>query len=106
MIRREFIVTWPGLRRLCPAAGARRGTLSQPAGARVVVPFTAGGGTDVVARAIAMGLSKLMAESFFVDNKPGASTLIGSELVAKAAPDGYTLQVASVPPATNPWMMK
>lgn len=73
---------------------------------RVVVPFTAGGGTDVVARAIAAGMSESMGQTFYVDNKPGASTVIGSEYVAKSAPDGYTLLVASVPHATNPSMMK
>jgi len=73
---------------------------------KVVVPFTAGGGTDVVARAIAVSLSQSMGQTFFVDNKPGASTVIGSDYVAKAAPDGYTLLVASVPHVTNPWMMK
>ncbi|MEJ8823159.1 tripartite tricarboxylate transporter substrate binding protein [Variovorax humicola] len=73
---------------------------------KVVVPFTAGGGTDVVARAIAASLSQSLGQTFYVDNKPGASTVIGSDYVAKAAPDGYTLLVASVPHATNPWMMK
>lgn len=73
---------------------------------RVVVPFTAGGGTDVVARAITTSMSGSMGQTFYVENKPGASTLIGSEYVAKSAPDGYTLLVASVPHATNPSMMK
>ena len=73
---------------------------------RVVVPFTAGGGTDVVARAVTAGLSESMGQSFYVDNKPGASTIIGSEFVAKAPGDGYTLLIASVPHVTNPSMMK
>ncbi|WP_213956549.1 MULTISPECIES: tripartite tricarboxylate transporter substrate binding protein [unclassified Variovorax] len=73
---------------------------------KVVVPFTAGGGQDVVARAIAASLSQSLGQTFYVENKPGASTVIGSEFVAKAAPDGYTLLVASVPHATNPAMMK
>ncbi|MDM0003113.1 tripartite tricarboxylate transporter substrate binding protein [Variovorax sp. J22P240] len=73
---------------------------------RVVVPFTAGGGTDVVARALATGLSEAFGQTFFVENKPGASTVIGSEYVAKSQPDGYTLLVASVPHVTNPWLMK
>jgi tripartite-type tricarboxylate transporter receptor subunit TctC len=73
---------------------------------RVVVPFTAGGGTDVVARALAASMSESLGQTFYIDNKPGASTVIGSEYVAKSAPDGYTLLVASVPHATNPSMMK
>jgi tripartite-type tricarboxylate transporter receptor subunit TctC len=51
-------------------------------------------------------MSESMGQTFYVDNKPGASTVIGSEYVAKSAPDGYTLLVASVPHATNPSMMK
>jgi tripartite-type tricarboxylate transporter receptor subunit TctC len=73
---------------------------------KVVVPFTAGGGTDAVARALTTGLSESLGQSFYVENKPGASTVIGSEFVAKAAPDGYTLLIASVPHVTNPWLMK
>ncbi|HEY4068766.1 MAG TPA: tripartite tricarboxylate transporter substrate binding protein [Burkholderiaceae bacterium] len=71
-----------------------------------MVPFTAGGGTDVVARAIAAGLSDSMGQTFYVENKPGASTVIGSEIVANSRPDGYTLLVASVPHVTNPWLMR
>ncbi|MGC3983632.1 MAG: tripartite tricarboxylate transporter substrate binding protein [Pseudorhodoferax sp.] len=105
MIRRDFVTTLAGA---C-AAGILQARAAAPYPSRqvrVVVPFTAGGGTDVVARAIAAGLSESLGQSFFVENKPGASTLIGSEYVAKAAADGYTLLVASVPHATNPWMMK
>ncbi|VTU41946.1 tripartite tricarboxylate transporter substrate binding protein [Variovorax sp. RA8] len=73
---------------------------------KVVVPFTAGGGTDAVARSIAAGLTESLGQTFFVENKPGASTLIGSDYVSKSTPDGYTLLVASVPHVTNPSMMK
>jgi tripartite-type tricarboxylate transporter receptor subunit TctC len=73
---------------------------------KVIVPFTAGGGTDAVARALTTGLSESLGQSFYVENKPGASTVIGSEFVAKATPDGYTLLIASVPHVTNPWLMK
>lgn len=58
---------------------------------RMVVPYNAGGGTDVLARAIAMGAGKILKQSIVVDNKPGASGMIGSDFVAKAAPDGYTI---------------
>ncbi|MDM0064958.1 tripartite tricarboxylate transporter substrate binding protein [Variovorax sp. J31P207] len=73
---------------------------------KVVVPFTAGGGTDVVARALASGLSEGFGRTFIVENRPGASTVIGSEYVAGSPPDGYTLLLASVPHVTNPWLMK
>jgi tripartite-type tricarboxylate transporter receptor subunit TctC len=62
---------------------------------KVVVGFTAGGGTDVAARVIAQKLSEAMGQSFVVENRAGASGLIASEQVSKAAPDGYTIMVGS-----------
>jgi tripartite-type tricarboxylate transporter receptor subunit TctC len=58
---------------------------------RVIVPFPAGGATDLVARLVASKLSASMAQQFFVENRGGAGGLVGSEVAAKAAPDGYTL---------------
>jgi len=58
---------------------------------KFVVPYNAGGGTDVLARAVAQGTSKVLNHAIVVDNRPGASGMIGADLVAKAAPDGYTL---------------
>ena len=58
---------------------------------RIVVPYTAGGGTDVVARIIAQKLSEAWGQQVVVDNRPGASGMIAGEIVAKAPPDGYTL---------------
>ena len=62
---------------------------------RLVVPFPPGGSSDVLGRLIAENLGKVLAANFIVENKPGATTQIGSELVAKARPDGYTLLLAS-----------
>jgi tripartite-type tricarboxylate transporter receptor subunit TctC len=58
---------------------------------RVIVPFTPGGISDVLSRVMTAHLSAAMGQQFIVENRPGAGTTIGAELVAKAAPDGYTL---------------
>jgi len=61
---------------------------------RLVLPFSAGGPGDITARLIAQGLGKQLNQSVIVDNKPGAGGLIGSDFVAKSAPDGYTILIA------------
>jgi tripartite-type tricarboxylate transporter receptor subunit TctC len=58
---------------------------------RVVVPFAAGAGTDLLGRIVAQELSKYLGQQFVVENKPGAAAQVGTDTVAKAAPDGYTL---------------
>jgi tripartite-type tricarboxylate transporter receptor subunit TctC len=58
---------------------------------RVVIPFAAGAGTDLTGRLIAQELSKRLGQQFFVENKPGAAAQLGTDLVAKSPPDGYTL---------------
>jgi len=58
---------------------------------RVVVPSSAGGGTDIVARIVAPELSKRLGQQFVIENRAGAGTMIGIEVASKSPPDGYTL---------------
>src|SRR6516164_3624939 len=58
---------------------------------RMIVPLGAGGPTDLVARFLADGLSNSLKQSFVVENRPGASGVIGTDAAAKSTPDGYTL---------------
>ncbi|MGZ5140725.1 MAG: Bug family tripartite tricarboxylate transporter substrate binding protein, partial [Burkholderiales bacterium] len=69
---------------------------------RLVVPSSAGGGSDIVARIIAPKLSEHLGQQVIVDNRAGAGTMIGGEVVAKAPPDGYTLLMGISTLATNP----
>jgi len=68
---------------------------------RVVVPFPPGG-TDFIGRVVALKLSELWGQPVVVENRPGGTTVIGSEIVAKSPPDGYTLLVTPVPFAIVP----
>ena len=71
---------------------------------RLVVPFPPGGGTDIIARTLGVAMSKELGETVLVDNRPGAGTIIGTELVAKSPADGYTLLVATFAHVINPSM--
>ncbi len=68
---------------------------------RLVVPFSAGGSTDLTARVIAEGLRPVLGQNALVDNRPGAAGNIAAELVAKATPDGYTYLVSGATMAAN-----
>lgn len=69
---------------------------------RLVVPFAPGGGTDTIARTLAVGMSAELGKQIIIDNKPGAGTIIGTDAVAKSAPDGYTIVIATFAYAVNP----
>src|SRR5258705_2558648 len=69
---------------------------------RVIVPFAAGGGTDITARVIAQWLSERLGQSFVVENRPGGGTNIGTEAAAKSPPGGYTLLMVGASNTINP----
>jgi len=103
-------------RRILQLAGAAvlASALLQPADAldyptrpvRLVVGFPPGGSADIVARIVAQALTERMGQSFIIDNKPGAGSNLGTETVARAEPDGYTLMADSVSNAINPTLYK
>src|SRR5262245_56792798 len=68
---------------------------------RLIVPFAPGGGTDITARAVAQKLTESWGQAVVTDNRPGANGTIGADLMAKAAPDGYTIAMISSSHAVN-----
>ena len=68
---------------------------------RIVVPYLAGGGVDTAARVVGQPLGEQLGQSVLIDNRPGAATNIGSDMVAKAKPDGYTLLLANASQVAN-----
>lgn len=100
-----------GLSALCMLALTAHPAMAQSAAdkypdkpIKIVVPFPPGGSTDTLGRAIAQKLQEKWGQPVLVENRPGASTLIGSTAVAKATPDGYTLIVSVSSHTTNPAM--
>lgn len=99
-IRRQIVL---GALAACAVAGAHaQGSPASGQPIRLVVPFTAGSGTDIVARLVAERLGPALGTSVIVDNKPGAGGTLGAALVAKAPADGTTLLVHSAGHLVNP----
>jgi len=70
----------------------------------IVVPFSPGGGNDILARAIAPKMGQLLGQTVIIENKPGAGGNLGTDAVAKAQPDGYTIVIASSQVTMNPFL--
>lgn len=92
-------VLLPALLLLIPALAQAQGYPARTI--RVIVPYAAGGNTDITARALAVKLTDVFGQQIVVDNRPGGATNIGSEMVAKAPPDGYTLLMGGAANAIN-----
>ena len=73
---------------------------------RLIVPFAPGGSTDILARMVAQKLTEAWGQQVIVENRPGGGSVIGTDLVAKSAPDGYTLLMTSTSTATAPSLMR
>jgi tripartite-type tricarboxylate transporter receptor subunit TctC len=73
---------------------------------QLIVPYAAGGATDQTARIVAQGIEKRLGQNVVVINRPGASTTLGTLQVARAAPDGHTLVMVSLPHVSNPTLLK
>ena len=86
-----------------PVAGASRYP-TRPV--RVIVPYSPGGSSDAVARILSAKLAESLGQQFVIDNRPGAAGSMGREIVAKAAPDGYTLLVGDSPHTINVHVLK
>jgi tripartite-type tricarboxylate transporter receptor subunit TctC len=73
---------------------------------RMIAPFAPGGGTDITARILAEGLGRVLGQTVVVDNRPGAGSTLGTDLAAKATPDGYTLLLGNISMAFNAALYK
>jgi tripartite-type tricarboxylate transporter receptor subunit TctC len=73
---------------------------------RLMVPFVAGGNTDIIARVVTPEMSKALGQQLIIENRAGAGSVVGTEVVAKSPPDGYTLLMVSAAHVINPAMAK
>ena len=95
MITRRTALKFTGVLAGLPLAGRTLAQSKYPdQTVKIVVALPAGGGVDAIARALGQRLNTILGQSFIVDNRPGGSGQIGMPMVAKAAPDGYTLTIA------------
>ena len=98
----SFIVTLAsaGAQAQNPSTGSGQAFPSKPI--RIIVPATPGGGTDILSRLLSPKLTETLGQNMIIENRAGASTNIGTEFVARSAPDGYTVLMATTPHAINP----
>ena len=85
-----------GVSLLLALSGAVHGADYPQRPIRLIVPFAAGGGLEITARSIGQKLTEKRGQSIVIDNRPGAATILGSEIAAKSSPDGYKIGRAHV----------
>ena len=112
MIHLNYLILLSFLLSAVASIAHAQGTAANPATAfptkpiRIIVPAAPGGGTDILSRLLSPRLTELFKQTVIVDNRAGASTNLGTELTARAAPDGHTVLVATTPHAVNPSLFK
>src|SRR5947208_16001410 len=89
-----------------PAAPIARAQAYPARAVRIVVPVAAGGANDVTARLISQWLSDRLGQQFFIENRPGAGTNVGTEAVIRSSADGYTLLISGSNAAINPTLFR
>ena len=101
LARRRFLHLAAGAAALPAASHIARAQAYPARPVRIVVPFAAGGSTDIIARLIGQWLSERLGQQFVVENRPGAGSNVGTEVVVNAPPDGYTLLLVGASSAIN-----
>ena len=99
--RRDFLQLAAGAAALSPVSRIARAQSYPSRPVRIIVPFAAGGSTDITARLIGQWLSERLGQQFITENRPGAGSNIGTEVVVNAPPDGYTLLLVGASSAIN-----
>ena len=97
-MRRVLLVLFLGAVAAAPAVAADYPTKF----VRFIVPYAPGGSSDVLARTIGQKLGEALGQTFVIDNRPGAGSMIGTDVAAKATPDGYTIILSDMPHTINP----
>lgn len=85
---------------LVPLLSSAQSFPSRPV--RMLVPFAAGGATDIIARVLAPGLGERLGQQVVIDNRPGAGSIVGTQILARATPDGHTIMLAEIAFGANP----
>jgi len=100
MFKQIACIAW-----LCTSAAAFAAESYPSRPIRLIVPFSAGGGADIIARLLGSGMAKGLNAQFVIDNRPGAGTVLGTDLAAHSNADGYTLVLVATAHATNPGLV-